>query len=125
MTVRAPSQALQLASLPGPVCARGNLTSQVEAGPSTAATGSAAAPATSAEPGEREQGFKPDKGGDNLQSGELLLIEAYAAIWLVAFGLILLTWRKQRRLSARLDQLQRDIAAERDRTDRDSAPTSQ
>ncbi|MBW2458353.1 MAG: hypothetical protein JRI68_27875 [Deltaproteobacteria bacterium] len=111
-------EVINLASIPGPVCVQSSLAGLVVAGQTAApSSGASAAPASSAEAGEREQGFKPDKGGANLQSGELLLIEAYAAIWLMAFGLILHTWRKQRLLATRLDQLQRDIARERDRDD--------
>ncbi len=112
---------INLVSSPGPVCVQSSLAGLVLAGQTAAPSPeSSAAPATRAQEGEREQGFKPDPGGANLQSGELLLIEAYAAIWVVAFGLILHTWRKQRQLTARLDQLQRDIAQERDRGDRES-----
>jgi len=77
-------------------------------------TAPSVATATAAATGEREQGFKPHPGGADLQSGELLLVEAYAAIWLMAFVLILHTWRKQRQLAVRLDQLQQDIEQARD-----------
>ncbi len=60
---------------------------------------------TSAPDGE----LRPYEGAVEQRSGELLLIEAYAAIWLVAFGLILLSLRRQRRLEERLDRLQEDL----------------
>ena len=109
--MQTPMEAINLVSTHGLVCVQPNVASLVMAGQSTAPS---AATSTPTGAGERDQGFKPHPGGADLQSGELLLIEAYAAIWLVAFVLILHTWRKQRQLSARLDQLQQDIERARD-----------
>jgi len=69
--------------------------------PSTAAT---APTGTSAE--DRATTFRPVEGGTQLASGETLLVEAYAAIWVIVFALILLSWRRQRGLEARVDGLQ-------------------
>ena len=41
-----------------------------------------------------------------MQSGEKLLVEAYAAIWLILFALVLLSWRRQRRLDERMAGLE-------------------
>ncbi|EYF04346.1 CcmD family protein [Chondromyces apiculatus] len=70
----------------------------------------AAAPAATSTPTtptveERGQAFRPVQGGD-MQSGEMLLVEAYAAIWLIAFALILLSWRRQQKLDGRLQALE-------------------
>ena len=42
-------------------------------------------------------------------NGSTLLVEAYAAIWLVLMGWIFLLWRKQANLAVRLDDLERTI----------------
>ena len=49
------------------------------------------------------------EGGTQLASGETLLVEAYAAIWVIVFALILLSWRRQRGLEARVDGLQTSL----------------
>jgi CcmD family protein len=46
------------------------------------------------------------EGGSELQSGEKLLVEAYAAIWIILFALVLLSWRRQRGLDERMTQLE-------------------
>jgi hypothetical protein len=75
----------------------------------------AAPPASSAEPSAdaRSTEFRAVEGGDEMQSGTALLTEAYAAIWLLALGLILLGMRKLRRLEDRLDGLSEEIARAR------------
>ncbi len=103
--------AINLMSTHGPLCVQPSAASLVMVGQSTAPS---AVTSTQTGAGEREQGFKPHPGGADLQSGELLLVEAYAAIWLMAFALMVHTWRKQRQLSTRLDQLQQDIEQARD-----------
>ena len=50
--------------------------------------------------------------------GEGLLLAAYIVIWLVAFAMIVLTMRRQRRMDARLEEL----GAELDRVDDARAP---
>ena len=49
-----------------------------------------------------------------LQSGEKLLVEAYAAIWVILFAFLLLSWRRQKRLDERVEALQ--AALDRART---------
>lgn len=58
---------------------------------------------------DRSQAFRPVQGGGNVAPGEVLLVEAYAAFWIVAMVLILGTWRRQRRLDARVSQLKSDL----------------
>lgn len=61
---------------------------------------------------ERATAFRPVEARE-LRSGEVLLVEAYAAIWLIAFGLILLSWRRQRRLDDRIASLESALARAR------------
>ncbi len=62
---------------------------------------------------DRSTTFRPVQGGDQMQSGERLLVEAYAAIWIVLFGLLLLGWRRQRRIDARVAALEVALAQAR------------
>jgi CcmD family protein len=55
---------------------------------------------------DRAQAFRPVQGGAELQSGEKLLVEAYAAIWLIVFALVLLSWRRQKQIDRRIDVLE-------------------
>ncbi len=64
-------------------------------------------------PGEPSTEFRPVEGGGNVASGEMLLIQAYAVFWLLAFALVIVTLRKQRKLDDRIDQLERDVAKAR------------
>ena len=67
----------------------------------------------SVDPGDRSTTFRPVQGGTELQSGEKLLVEAYAAIWLILFGFIFLSWRRQKKLDARIVDLEREIVRSR------------
>ena len=58
---------------------------------------------------DRSTAFRPVQGGNELQSGEKLLVEAYAAIWLILFALVLFSWRRQRRLDERMGALSAEI----------------
>lgn len=66
-----------------------------------AMTDEKAAPTTE----ERSTAFKAVEGGNEMQSGEALLVEAYAAIWVIVFLFILLGWRRQKELDARIATL--------------------
>lgn len=59
-------------------------------------------------PDDRATEFKAIEGGESY-SGNTLLVEAYAAIWLLLFAWIWLLWRKQAALGARLDGLEAAI----------------
>ena len=74
----------------------------------TAATATAptAAASTGTTADDRATSFRPVEGGTQLASGETLLVEAYAAIWLILFALILLSWRRQRGLDGRVNGLE-------------------
>lgn len=77
------------------------------------ATATTPAPAASVKPADTSQsrdttGFTaaPEPGADEKFSGSTLLVEAYAAIWLVMMAWLLLIWRKSASLTARLDGLE-------------------
>lgn len=58
--------------------------------------------------------FKPVEGEAETTSGAMLLIEAYALMWLVAFVFVLLSWRRQRKLDARLAALESALVTARE-----------
>jgi len=61
-------------------------------------------------PDSRATDFKPVEGTAGEQySGSTLLVEAYAAIWIILMFWLFLLWRKQATLSARLDGLEAAI----------------
>jgi hypothetical protein len=62
---------------------------------------------------DRSTAFRPVQGGAELQSGEKLLVEAYAAFWLLFFVMVLLSWRRQRRLDERMVALSAAIEKSR------------
>jgi CcmD family protein len=57
-------------------------------------------------PGDRSTQFEAVKGGTQMQSGEKLLVEAYAAIWLITFVFLVSIFRRQRRLDQRIASLE-------------------
>jgi hypothetical protein len=66
------------------------------------------APATSA-PDDRSTSFQPVEGGTETHSGTTLMVEAYAAIWMILMAWLVLVWRKQGALAQRLDDLEHAI----------------
>jgi CcmD family protein len=81
--------------------------------PSATAPGQPTASGTGAD--DRSTSFRPVEGGNEMQSGEKLLVEAYAAIWLILFALVLFSWRRQRRLDERMGELSAAIDKARQR----------
>ena len=63
----------------------------------------------SATPDYRSTSFRPVEGGQEMRSGTVLLVEAYAAIWMVLMVWLLMLWRKQRELHGRLDEVERAL----------------
>jgi len=61
-------------------------------------------------------------GGAGDQSGTLLLVEAYAAIWLLVFALILWTLRRQRQMNVRIAALETELQRARDGADAAQPP---
>ena len=53
--------------------------------------------------------FAPVAGGTDTTSAEALLVIAYIALWLLFFGFLIMTHRRQRGLHEKLDQLERAL----------------
>jgi hypothetical protein len=70
-------------------------------------------PAVTEKPEGRDTGFRAVSGGPELASGPTLLIEAYALIWILLFGFVLLAWRKLGRIEAKVAELVQTLAASR------------
>ena len=65
---------------------------------------------STASPDSRATDFRAVEGAPMEQySGGTLLVEAYAAIWLILMAWLLLMWRKQAKLAERLDGLEAAI----------------
>ncbi len=62
---------------------------------------------------QRSTEFRPVEGGTETMSGPTLLVEAYAALWLILFAFIFVSWRRQTRLDARIDELERALSSTR------------
>jgi len=60
--------------------------------------------------GGRADGFRPAPSGGNARSGALLLVEAYAAIWLIVFAMVIWSLRRQGRMNRRIERLERQLA---------------
>jgi CcmD family protein len=63
--------------------------------------------------GERSTEFRTVEGGAETMDGNTLLVEAYAAVWLILFAFIFVSWRRQTRLDARIDELERALSSTR------------
>ncbi|MCU0692047.1 MAG: hypothetical protein MUF54_11645 [Polyangiaceae bacterium] len=62
------------------------------------------------QPGDgRATEFRTVEGGGETRNGQMLLVEAYAAIWLILFAMLWLGFRKQRHLDARIAELERAL----------------
>ncbi len=67
------------------------------------------APSSSATPDDRTTAFHSVDTQSDQGLGTTLLVEAYAAIWIILMGFVLLGWRKQAAIGARLDELEKAI----------------
>jgi CcmD family protein len=54
--------------------------------------------------------FQAVEGGSEQMSGETLLVEAYVATWIILFGFVFVSWRRQARIDARVAELERTVA---------------
>lgn len=82
------------------------MSQNVQSAPATSpAVDSPATAAPKAPPGEGV--YVPVRGGAETRSGELLLVEAYAVLWIILMGWLFMLWRKQSRIHARLDELEK------------------
>lgn len=70
------------------------------------------APAT-ATADDRAQAFRAVSGGNDLQSGEKLLVEAYALMWIILMAFVLLGWRRQKGIDERIAALEAAVARAR------------
>jgi CcmD family protein len=64
---------------------------------------------TPAAPDDRATEFTAVDPNAEHYSGSTLVVEAYAAIWIILMAWIFLLWRKQAGLAERLDDLERTI----------------
>jgi hypothetical protein len=63
---------------------------------------------TPSTPNERATSFQAVQGpAQQHYSGEVLLVSAYAILWMIILAWVALVWRKERHLSARLTDLER------------------
>jgi len=76
---------------------------------------------TSASPDQRSTGFRAVEGGPEIASGTTLLTEAYAAIWLLLLGFLVLGWRRQIKIDTRVDELEQALRAVRRGDERTAA----
>ncbi len=60
-------------------------------------------------PEDRSTSFQPVDAGTEQHSGMTLMVEAYAVIWSILMVWLVMLWRKQGALNARLDGLERAI----------------
>jgi len=62
-----------------------------------------------AAPTARSMEFQPVQGGQETTSAEALLVAAYLVMWVLVFGFLAMSWRRQGRLEARVGDLERTI----------------
>jgi CcmD family protein len=75
-----------------------------------------ASPTSTTTPDDRSSEFRAVDGGTEVRSGATLLVEAYAAIWVILFGFIWLTARRQRSLDSRILELENALTKARKET---------
>ena len=66
---------------------------------------------TTAAPDERAATFHPVEQGEEVYNGPLLVVEAYALLWLILMGWLLLLWRKQNKITHRLHDVEQTLRA--------------
>jgi hypothetical protein len=60
--------------------------------------------------GDRSTTFVPVEGGTDHRSGETLLVAAYAGLWVLLMGWVVVQWTKQTALGRRLNDLEGAVA---------------
>lgn len=60
-------------------------------------------------PEERAQEFVPVEGGTETTSAGTMLITAYLVMWAILVGFLLLSWRRQRAMDRRIEELERTL----------------
>jgi len=81
------------------------------AAPAASATPTSSTTSTTSD--QRSTSFRSVPGGEVLQSGEKLLVEAYAVIWVLLFGMLVLSWRRQKKMDERIAGLEQAVTAAR------------
>jgi hypothetical protein len=76
----------------------------------TLAANAASAQTAPTESGQRSTEFRAVEGGTEMVSGGTLLVEAYAALWLILLGFLLVSWRRQGHIDRRVDELEKALA---------------
>lgn len=76
----------------------------------SATSGVTAQQAAPQSPDSRATSFQAVQGEPEHYSGEMLLVSAYALVWVFLFAWVAFVWRKQNALDGRLDDLEREIA---------------
>jgi hypothetical protein len=61
-------------------------------------------------PEQRSQEFVPVEGGTETTSAGAMLVTAYLLMWAILIGFLLLSWRRQRRMDARIAELESALA---------------
>jgi hypothetical protein len=64
-------------------------------------------------PEDRSTEFVPVQGGTETSSAGTLLAVAYLFMWAILIGFVLLSWRRQKKLDARLAEIERSLAPKR------------
>ncbi len=62
---------------------------------------------------DRATTFQPLENAPEAHNGATLLVEAYAILWAILFGWLLLMWRKQTALNRQIAQLERAVESAR------------
>ena len=70
----------------------------------------------------RSTTFQPVLGGTEHRSGETLLVAAYAGLWLLLLGWVLMQWTKQTALARRVAELESAVAGATREADKSSPP---
>ena len=60
-------------------------------------------------PDTRATSFQAVEGGPETHSGANLLVSAYAVLWVILMAWLLLLWRKQANLHAKIDDLEKTL----------------
>jgi hypothetical protein len=68
-----------------------------------------APPASASATPDRAQTFRAVEGGGDTRSGSVLMVEAYAALWLILMAWLVWLWRRQAALHDRIAGLERAI----------------
>jgi len=60
-------------------------------------------------PNKTPSEFAPVEGGSDTTSAELLLVVAYMAMWLLFFGFVAMTHRRQKTLTDKVERLEQAL----------------